>query len=470
MRCSVSCESLLLIMFHLGSQGAHFSSFFLQNDLPFDWPRFYLWVVLRDVSLSPECFTVLSRICGGATFLTICPVLVLALRYVVAAILPPLLPTVFTVSVGVSDDRLAKKRITCTNSESILVAGKVTRAFFDKTGTLTKQGLNFLAARSRNSWDAVSGGISDEMVLGMACCHSLTPSQQTGLLVGNPVDRVMFDASGGAIDSTRQSTVLYITDANGRNVMVVKHFDFDHHRMTQSVIVRASDGALTAFVKGSGENVKKVCTANTLPPDFDDVVRESAKAGIYQISMASKPIPAGTDLTTITRDDVESGLTFVGVINFKNVIREETASVIRQLDDGGVVSTMVTGDSVLTGINIAKEAGIIGLGKTVLIGSLENGSPVYRDESDEITELPAYLDIQSSGAVLAVSGALWDYYINSDISQAKRLMEFIRVYGRCTPFDKVSVVSTFVGAGYITLMAGDGGNVSFIDFKSAGGW
>jgi len=44
--------------------------------------------------------------------------------YVVATILPPLLPTVFTVSVGVSDDRLARKRIATAHSESILIAGK----------------------------------------------------------------------------------------------------------------------------------------------------------------------------------------------------------------------------------------------------------------------------------------------------------------------------------------------------------
>jgi len=55
---------------------------------------------------------------------------------VVGTSLPPLLPTVFTVSVGISDDRLARKRIACVNNEDILVAGKVRRVFFDKTGKL----------------------------------------------------------------------------------------------------------------------------------------------------------------------------------------------------------------------------------------------------------------------------------------------------------------------------------------------
>ena len=38
--------------------------------------------------------------------------------YVVAGCLPPLLPTVFTVSVGVSDSRLQKKNITCTKRKA----------------------------------------------------------------------------------------------------------------------------------------------------------------------------------------------------------------------------------------------------------------------------------------------------------------------------------------------------------------
>jgi magnesium-transporting ATPase (P-type) len=45
--------------------------------------------------------------------------------FVVATVIPPLLPTVFTVAVGISDDRLSRQRIACTQSESILVAGKV---------------------------------------------------------------------------------------------------------------------------------------------------------------------------------------------------------------------------------------------------------------------------------------------------------------------------------------------------------
>ena len=36
--------------------------------------------------------------------------------------------------VGISENRLSKANIACSNSEDILVAGKVTEAIFDKTG------------------------------------------------------------------------------------------------------------------------------------------------------------------------------------------------------------------------------------------------------------------------------------------------------------------------------------------------
>ena len=376
-----------------------------------------------------------------------------------ASILPALLPTVFTVSVGISDDRLANNAIACTNSESILVAGKVTRAFFDKTGTITKQGLDFLCSRSIASWREEKLPHSEDMALAMASCHSLTPSKLTGKFVGNPVDRVMFEASGANIDKRNAEN---ITDAHGKKVLVVKRFDFDHHRMTQSVIVKTEDETLTVFVKGSGESMKKLCLPESLPDDFDAVVKQSARSGVYQITMAKK-IVKSLDLGAITRDDVECDLEFVGVINFKNVIREDSADVIQQLEDGEIESIMVTGDSVLTGICIGKEAGIIKPGRRVLVGSLEEGGIVWRTEDDEKVDLPSVEDMKTKDTVLAMSGAAFDHLWSEDPVEAGSLLSLVRVYGRCTPYDKVAVVSAFVNAGYITLMAGDGGNVSFIE-------
>jgi len=381
-------------------------------------------------------------------------------RYVVSSLLPPLLPTVFTVSVGISENRLNRKNIACSNSEDILVAGKVTRGFFDKTGTLTRQGLDFISAKCHDTWNDESAELSADLMLGMACCHGLIRSQ-TGDLIGNPVDRTMFEASGATLSGVRGS-VEAIVDRNGNTVEIVKYFDFDHHRMTQGVIARRSDGSLVAFVKGSGESLQKLCSAESLPSDYDSVVRESAKSGTYQISIACKPIPQATDLNSISRDEVEKDLLFVGVLNFKNILREETPEVIRHLEAGEVQCIMVTGDSVLTGIRIAKESGMIKQGFKVLLCSKvdPSGAFTWLDESDTQVDLPPIEELRSGAAdvELAVTGDVWEALLQNDPEHASELAHAIRVYGRCTPFHKVSVVSTFVQMGFITMMVGDGGN------------
>jgi predicted P-type ATPase len=381
--------------------------------------------------------------------------------YVVSCLLPPLLPTVFTVSVGVSDNRLTKNRIACSNSEDILVAGKVTRAFFDKTGTLTRQGLDFISAKSRDTWESEGTELSPDLVTGMSCCHHLTQSMK-GDIIGNPVDRTMFAASGAQMVSSA-GTVDRIVDINGSFVDVLKHFDFDHHRMSQSVIAKRADGSLVCFVKGSGESIQKLCLADTLPSDFSSVVRESAKAGTYQISMAMKRLADDIDVSILSRDELESDLTFIGVINFKNVLRDETPEVIRHLESGEVSCIMVTGDSVLTGIRIAKECGMVKEDVRVLVCSQVNGdgSLTWIDgQSEEEADLPAndQMGLGTSNIELAVTGEVWGHLIHNEPNEAAALARSIRVYGRCTPFTKVSVVSTFVEMGFITLMCGDGGN------------
>lgn len=314
-----------------------------------------------------------------------------------------------------------------------------------------------MSARSIGAWneeESGSGDVRGDMALGMAVCHSLTQSK-SGALIGNPVDQTMFGASGGAVD---QSDSSLFTDQSGVKVTVVRHFEFDFHRMTQSVIVRMPDGSYRAFVKGSGESVKHVCTPSSLPTDFDQVMESSALAGIYQISMATKPLPSDLDVRNVTRDEVESNLVFCGCINFKNLIRDNAASVIRHLEEGEIDSIMVTGDSVLTGICIAKEAGIIKPDKTVLIGHYKDDKFFWTNEAGARVDLPPVQSPEMRGMQLAVSGRAWESLLLTDPDSVGPLMDYIRVFGRCNPRDKVSVVSQYVKAGHTTCMCGDGGN------------
>ena len=336
------------------------------------------------------------------------------------------------------------------------------------TGTLTRQGLDFVSARCRSKWAEESRDLDDDdLLVAMSCCHNLTLSRKSGDLIGNPVDCTMFASSGASLLGGNQngSSSRSISLANGKTVSIEKQFDFDHHRMTQSVICKMPDGSIVAFVKGSGESVQQICTPESLPSDFDSSIRQSAKSGTYQISFAKKTISPNTDMSKISRDEVEDGLSFVGVINFKNVLRDETPETIRHLEAGGVHCIMATGDNMLTGITIAREAGMIKQGcKVLYCSSVPNGNNEDFQWIDESSESPAdlppleQLATGTTNIELAVTGSVWQALMQRDIAVAASMASSIRVYGRCTPYDKVSIVSTLVDMGYKTIFAGDGAN------------
>lgn len=190
-------------------------------------------------------------------------------------VFPPLLPTVFVVSVGISCKRVVDKRITCTNPTAMLAAGKVKRALVDKTGTLTEQGLKFVSAQKGGAAVTRTGDstpMEPLLQLGLAVCHTLTLSEN-GKLIGPVIDREAFNAIPSA-------ELLANGDVSLGGVIIksLKRFDFDHDSTTQSVIVEYG-GESYVFVKGAPEAICKLCDPSSIPSDFDTRARNSARNG-----------------------------------------------------------------------------------------------------------------------------------------------------------------------------------------------
>jgi magnesium-transporting ATPase (P-type) len=228
--------------------------------------------------------------------------------YVFGTVLPPLLPTCFVVSVGISADRLRMKHIACSNPEGILIAGKVDTAFFDKTGTLTKQGLDFLsvdATKPNEEW----------ILVAMAVCHTLG-TRSDGSLLGNHVDEASFEFTGASLHMTESGQTC--VNFHGKTYTVLKHFVFDCVRTTQSVIIQDEDGSSYIFVKGSSDAIEKICDPMSIPGSFVSTVRESAKSGIYQLAVAMRPYDLAVAVHEASRDDIEKSLSFIGFVNFQN--------------------------------------------------------------------------------------------------------------------------------------------------------
>ena len=164
--------------------------------------------------------------------------------------------------------------------------------------------------------------------------------------------------------------------------------------------------------------------------------------------------------------------------------------VIQCLNKAGVQSTMLTGDSLWTGIHVARECGLIPktahkTSKTstvpLWIGQLdEEGYVAWKDEQGNPCPDPMVLinnnnDNDNNGTetshldrrhthtdfVLAMTGDAWqELLVTSPLDAVAALLPYLRVVGRCAPHDKVSVIDVAASssAHCKTLMVGDGGN------------
>ena len=112
-----------------------------------------------------------------------------------------------------------------------------------------------------------------------------------------------------------------------------------------------------------------------------------------------------------------------------------------------------------TGIRIALQSGILLAHKEILVGSLSNENQlVWTTERGRTIALPSISKLEQGEIQLALSGKAWAYMVDNEPWLANLLAPHIRVFGRCTPHDKVAVVRNMVESGKITLMCGDGGN------------
>ena len=336
-------------------------------------------------------------------------------------------------------------------------------AFFDKTGTLTKNGMDFIYFDSGHVGDdsELSRVHTNMIRLGMAVCHTITVTK-TGEMLGNQVDLVAFKASEAMFDETGdvKPRIFFF----GEWYTVLKRFEFDTHRATQSVIVEKEDGTTVVFVKGSPEAIRAISKKLTVPRSYDETLRKSALSGIYQIAIGFTDFNVEGDIADISRDDIEKCLTFGGFINYQNAMKEDAPEVLQELKAGDVLLSMITGDSVLTGICIARESGMIEENRKVIVGSkskVSEGTIEWTDvDSEEVVDKPRgdLLASSANDVDLAMSGEAWTHLLLDDRQYAASIAKYVRVFGRCTPTDKVAVVSTFVENGYVTLMCGDGQN------------
>ncbi|CAO3683791.1 unnamed protein product [Rhizopus stolonifer] len=412
--------------------------------------------------------------------------------FCICQLVSPLLPAALVVGQSVAASRLRKKQIFCVDLPRILMAGKVQLFCFDKTGTLTKEGLEFYGVkpiqdvndivqqRKENKTPAFDRHIPkiEEiprlMQIGLASCHAVTTLN--GQFIGNPVDIEMFRSSKWKLNNgpEKEEYVDTLTppmstpEDIAAPVHVLKRFEFVHARMSMSVAVLDSHTQkVHIFVKGAYEKIKDLCLSDSVPAEYDTAAADLARQGCYVLSLAHREI----DLELIggikafqnwNRDQMEEEIQFAGLIVFKNLLKEDTTESIAELKRGATRTIMITGDTALTGVYIARQCGMVETRARVLLGDLDkvkdrivwsdvNEPELFPDVNvDELLMNEAHTPVE-----LAVTGKAFDWLCSHDLMR-KYLLD-TRVFARMTPAGKVSCIQLHMERG-ITAMTGDGGN------------
>jgi cation-transporting ATPase 13A3/4/5 len=177
----------------------------------------------------------------------------------------------------------------------------------------------------------------------------------------------------------------------------------------------------------------------------------------------------------IPRSDVESNLTFLGLLVMENKLKKETPGTIENLQKCKVKTVMATGDNVLTAISVARQCNIIDSSRDVWLADIgqpdSRGNPTinWKCTNKELNlnaknlkdgELPwHYLDEKIEVAVtgkafkvITDTGKQYPYIINSVVAKAK-------VFARMGPDDKACLVENIQEIMKESVgMCGDGAN------------
>lgn len=343
--------------------------------------------------------------------------LLLGVSLAVAAV-PEGLTAIVSVILAIGVRRMAAHEAIVKQLDAVESLGSAGVVCTDKTGTLT---LNQMTI---------------DQVITAGGRHPIADPQAAGTLaLGSIASNARLTAEGPIGDPTEAAFLLACADA-GIFVPRTHRFDelpFSSERKRMSVLVAGGTGDSRQLVmKGAPDVVLARCThVRTAEGDveataevlerLDEEVTALAGEAYRTLAVAIREVPAasgtGKKPEASLGEEMEHGLTFVGMVAMIDPPRPEAKAAIAQAQQAGIRVIMITGDHPLTAERIAADLGI--------------------DDPKALTgaQLSELTDTQFAEAVETTS-----------------------VFARVDPSHKLRIVKHLQDHGHVVAMTGDGVN------------
>ena len=332
--------------------------------------------------------------------------LLTAISVAVAAI-PEALPAVITIALALGAKRMVGKNSLIRKLSAVETLGSVTYICSDKTGTITQNKMTVMDCWISPKTETFHEFSAEQLwLLSMELNHNVV-ADENNQLKGDPTEVALVEYAR----KNKSYNAKWLTDFKRQHEL-----PFDSVRKRMTTIYPLGEQWLIV-TKGAVENILSCCN-DAHSTEINEATDKFARHGKRVLAYAFKLVD--TLPKTLSIESIENHLTFIGLAAMIDPPREEVIQAIADCHTAGITPVMITGDHPITAKAIATETGIL------------------RHKTDRVItgiELANYTD-----------------------EEFEKEIEYIKVYARVSPEQKLHIVKALQKKNHFVAMTGDGVN------------
>ncbi len=371
---------------------------------------------------------------------------------IASSIIPQGLPAEINTTLAQAANKLANARALVKKLSAVESLGATSIICTDKTGTLTKNQMTVEQFYIGDTTYYVSGAgyeangqIQDEQHKPLE--NNLLKDLKLFLLTGifasnakvNPPDKE--HQEWYAIGDPTEAALVTLANKGGLNSKELdithpelKEFSFDSARKRMSSIREWGDKNETyVFAKGAPENLLDKCThywdgkktKKITVHDRERILKRNevlAQDALRNLSFAYKILPKNKHIHSVSMEETEKDLTYLGMVSMLDPLREEVPQAMIEAHQAHIAVSIITGDYSTTAKAIAKKAGLANEDQEIKL--------VIGEEVEVLSD-KEIIDLTKGGSV---------------------------IFSRVSPEDKLRIVDVIRKSGRVVAVTGDGIN------------
>ena len=338
-------------------------------------------------------------------------IFMIAVSLAVSAI-PEGLPAIVTIVLSIGVQRMVKRNALIRRLPAVETLGSASVICSDKTGTLTQNRMTLV--KTYYDGDAKENNISDAndnvrrlLTYATLCCDGSVVIEDNNVKhIGDPTETAI-------VYTTHKMG--YTKDDLSSLYPRLAEIPFDSDRKLMTTVNKIS-GKNIVIVKGAFDVMSSRCISGDLKK-AKQITENMSKDALRVLAVGYKEID--TLPLTPTSDELENGLTFMGLVGMIDPPRPEAKTAVEICKKAGIKPVMITGDHVVTSSAIARELGIL------------------------------------SGDDIAITGTELDAMTDDEFD---KVIAKISVYARVSPENKIRIVKAWQRQNQVVAMTGDGVN------------